>query len=567
MKKRKPIAEQYADDVLSGKILSCEYIKLACKRYYNDRKTGVDRGIFFNRKKAEKAIKFFSFLKHFKGEVAGKPFVLEPWQQFFIWNVFGFENADKTRRFTQVLLCVAKKNGKSALAGGIADYMLIADGENGAEIYSAATTRDQAQEIFKPAKKMLEKSVLNRVCDIYENSVTFPETSSFIKPISSDANSFEGKNPSAGLIDEIHVHKNFELISNIKTAMVNRKNPLLAMFTTRGYNKKGPLMQIEKALINVLKGVFVQDHTFGMIFTLDEADDWEKTENWIKANPNLNVSVEQKKLEQQCSDAKNNPSMLVGFLTKNLNIWQEASAVWIKDKNWMKAQSEIDIESLKGRDCFGALDLASTSDINCFGLLFPPLTEDEQFIFLAFFFLPEETVLERVKNENVMYDVWIRDGFIFPTPGNVTDYDFIYALITGQTHSGDKAEKEGLAEMFNIVSIAYDPWNSSQLVIWLTENGFEMSQFRQGYATMSPPTKELEKIVAKEQLNHGENPVLRWMCGNVALQRDPAGNIKIDKNKSNEKVDGMVTLVMTIGEFMTNGDMITAEPEFYFLKS
>jgi len=545
-------AVQYADDVLNEKILACNHVKNACKRYFDDIKHGPERGIYFNEQKAIKAIKFSEVLKHFKSTAAGKPFIQEPWQQFITWNLFGFERANGYRRFTQSYISVAKKNGKSPYAGFVSAKGLLVDGEEAAEIYSTATTRDQAKEVFIYTKEMLKRSKLKEYINFLTHSIAYEPNASFMKPLSADADSFEGKNPHIVTVDEFHAHKTDELYTNSKTAMVNRPQPLILVITTRGYNKQGPCFQMDKIAIKILDGSLQQDNMFAIIYTLDDGDNWEDPKNWIKANPNLGVSVQLDKLQDGFIDAKNDPTKAVSFKTKNLNLWEDAAKTWITTKQYNACTGDvpIDIEKLKGRKCWGGLDLASVNDTTSLCLIFPD-DDHEYFTILWYFWLPEMSYQERIKKDGVNYDLWAKEGFIELTDGNTTDYNYIYSRITGFTKYGDKTTEPGIVDLFNLQSIAYDRYNSSQLVIDLIDQGIEMSAFGQGFVSMSTPTKEVFKLVLSQKLIHGGNPVGRWQCSNIVITQDAAENIKIDKKKAAEKVDGWVALVMAKGEYLT----------------
>lgn len=547
-KKKIHPAEQYAHDVLSGKILACEYVKLACKRYFNDRETGEQRGIYFNENKALRIINFFKFVKHSKGEWAGQQFELEPWQQFSLWNIFGFENADGTRRYNYAYIEVPKKNGKTTWMAGIANYLFIADGEDGAEIYSAALNRPQAKKCFNEAQSMIRKSpALSKRVTVYTHNMHILSTESKFEPLTSDEDSQEGINPHGAIIDEYHVHKNTGIYDTIKSAMGSRRNPIILIITTAGFDKNKPCFTERKKVIQILEGSIIQDNYFGIIYTADEGDNWEDETTWQKCNPNYGKSVKPTYIKKEYIDAKNSPTKLVNFLTKNLNIWTDAQEIWIKDKDWVASGSPFELESLKRMECYGGLDLSSVSDITSLCLLFP--LGDEQFKALWYFWLPELTAEDRKKYVN--YHVWKEQGYITFTEGNVIDYDWIYADVTGFTTNGDKAKKPGIVDLFDLKSIAYDRYNSSQIVINLQQAGVELSPFGQGFVSMNTPTQGIEKLILQKKLNHGSNPVMRWMCSNVSIEKDAAGNMKINKKKSSEKVDGMVSLVMAYGEYLT----------------
>lgn len=548
-----PAPMQYAYDVLNGEILVCRFVMLAVQRHFADLKNGHKRELYFDEAAAWRAINFFKFLKHSKGEFAGKPFELSPWQQFIVWVLFGWLREDGTRRFRYGYTEISRKNGKTTFAAGIGLYMMLGDKESGAEVYSAATTRDQAKICFEEAQRMVSKSGLKQYATVYKHNIHSTGTASKFEPLSSDADSLDGLNPHCAVIDEYHAHKDAEIYNVMKSAMGARTQPLQFIITTAGFNKFGPCYQLRKTLLEILEGKKEDDAFFAMVYTLDEDDDWTDETVWIKANPNLHyIPTMLNYLKQECKQAINNVSEEVNFKTKNLNVWTDASKTWLADAVWMQGKDEVDPFELAGRECYAGLDLASTRDITAFVLFFPA-EDGESFMILPFFWIPEMSYQERVKKDGVNYDAWIKEGFIRTTPGNTTDYDQV------------KADIIALGAQYQIKSIAFDRWNSSQLVNQLVDEGATLSPFGQGFVSMNAPTKELEKMVYEGKLQHGGNPVLRWMCGNIEIKRDPAGNIKIDKGKSSEKVDGMVALVMAIGEWLTCKD--ETAPSDYILRT
>lgn len=526
-------AEEYIKQVLNNEIVVGKYVKLSIQRHINDLKRD---DMYFDSQAGDRAIQFFSFLKHTKGRnFAGKDFELTGWQAFIIYSLFGWKNLNGDRRFRLSYTEVAKKNGKSTLAAGIGLYMMIADKEPGAEIYSVATQRDQAKIVFNEARNMVKVSPdLSGIVTVFAHNLHVENTFSKFEALSSDQDSFEGKNPYCGIIDEFHAHKDDLLFNNIKAATVARTQSLIWIITTAGFNKEGPCYHFRKMCLDLLEGRIVDDGLFVIIFALDDEDDWHDKDLWVKANPNLNISVLLPALESEFQQAVNSTTAEVGFKTKNLNMWIDSERIWIPGDKWNKCNS--DYPEFKGLPCYGAIDLSSTKDITCFGLLF----KLDKFHWLPFFFVPDMTLLERVRKDNVNYDRWASEGHIIQTGGNVVDYEFIRTFINLK------------AKEYKIKTIQYDPWNSSSLVTGLGEDGAVMQEFRQGWASMSAPTKQLEKLVLNQEINFGGNPVMSWMNGNVSIKTDPAGNIKIDKSKAIEKVDGMVTLVMAIGGWMTD---------------
>ena len=529
-------AEQYAQQVLAGEVMVCEFVTLAVKRYYNDLENALDKGWYFDRKAAIRAIGFIEKLKHTKGKWAGQRFKLESWQQFILWNIFGWMKADGTRRFRYVYVEIARKNGKTALSAGIGLYMLFADGEARPEVYSAATVKDQARICFSDAVEIVKKTDLKNYLSPYRNSIVYELKSGMMKPLSSDYGTHDGLNPSCGIIDEFHAHKDSGMFDVIKSAFGARRQPLMFIITTAGFNKNGACYAYRSNVIKILQGINEDDSLFGIIYTLDSKEEWDNPKMWIKSNPNLGISVFPEYLADQVNDAKNRPEAVRNVMTKNVNLWVDAEKTWILDDMWQKCIGTTDIKSLRGCKCWGGLDLSNFSDITAFVLLFH---ENEKFQLLPFFWIPEDKMLEKIRKENINYDKWSSLGFVKVTAGNVLDYDFV------------KADILQIAEIYDLQSTAYDRWNASQTIIDLQNEGMECSPFGQGYGSMGAPTKEFEKMVLTEKIEHFGNPVLRWMMASTVVKTDPAGNIKPDKEKSSQKIDGIVASIMALGEWMT----------------
>lgn len=529
-------AELYAEQVRSGEILVCEYVRLAVERYYADLDRALDRGWYFDKRAAMRAIHFIEKLKHTKGEWAGQRFRLEPWQQFVLWNIFGWKNADGTRRFRYAYIEIARKNGKTALSAGIGLYMLFADGESRPEVYSAATVKDQAKICFSDAVEIVKATDLKNYLTPYRNSIVYELKGGTMKPLSSDYGTHDGLNPSCGIIDEFHAHKDSGMFDVIKSAFGARRQPLMFIITTAGFDKSGVCYAYRENVIKVLHGVNEDDSLFGIIYTLDDKSEWDDPKMWIKANPNLGVSLSADYLADQVKDAKNRPEAVRNVMTKNVDLWVDAERTWILDDAWQKCIGTTDPADLKGCACWGGLDLSNVSDITAYVLLFH---ENDRFQLLPHFWIPEEKMLEKVRKENINYDKWVAEGYVTVTPGNVIDYDFV------------KADILRIVADYDLRTSAYDRWNSSQTIIDLQNEGMECNPFGQGYGSMSAPTKEFEKLVLTGKIEHFGNPVLRWMLASTLVKTDPAGNIKPDKEKSTQKIDGIVTAIMALGEWMT----------------
>jgi phage terminase large subunit-like protein len=531
-------AEAMRADLRQLPVRVSRYVWLACERHLRDLEHGHERGLWFDEKAATVRVKFFGLLTHNKGKWAGQPLTLEPWQQFYIASIFGWKRADGTRRFRESYLEVARKNGKSTVGSGVCLELLVLDGEAGAEIYTAATKKEQARIVFGDAQNMVRKSTaLGKKVKVQQHSIFVPTTLSKMVPMSSDSKTEDGLNPHGIYIDEYHAHPDDSLYSVLKSATGARSQPLLSIITTAGFLRNGPCAQLRKANIGLLEQTHHDDSYFIIIYSLDEGDDWQDESCWQKANPNLGVSVSLDYLREQFLTAQRLPSQVVPFMTKHLNIWTDSAAVWLPAELWAQGALGTPLAELPGRKAWGGLDLAKTRDISSFVLMLPK--DGGAFDVLCWFWVPEDKVDERTKKDAVPYRQWVDEGYLIATPGNVTDYDFI------------KSEIRAACDLYQVQMIDYDPWNSSQLVIDLTNEGMPMQAMRQGFYSLSAPTSELENLVAANKIHHYGHPVLAWMCGNVALQRDAAGNIKIDKGKSSEKVDGMAALVNALGGYMS----------------
>jgi len=534
----KNAAEKYMQEILEEKILCGEYERLAVERHMQDFKEGIDRGLYFDLKAANRALRWFTFLRHSKGsQFKGNPFDLSGWQAFIIYNLFGWKNADDTRRFRKAYISVAKKNGKTTFGAGIALYMLKADSEARAEIYSAATKRDQAKICFEEAQNMVKTSHgLSNYFTVYQHSIFDQLTGSYFQPLASDSDKQDGLNPHFAIIDEYHAHKDDKLVDNIQSGMGSRIQPLLMYITTAGFNRTSPCYEEEKVCKQILQGILEQDDKFAMIFSLDQGDDWEDPSIWRKANPNLDVSLSLKFLEGEYKNAKNNNRKIVNFQTKNLNMWVDSSISWIRHKAWKQCNFGYDPEKLAGKICWGGLDLASHVDFNWFSLVFEN-EEEGRVDLLCWAWIPEAKLEDG--SDRVDYRQWRDQGWLKVTPGNVVDIDTMLADIIGICHT------------YDVQSIGIDPARLYHGVSQgLQKEDITLNEFRQNTVAMDTPTRELEKLVLEKKLNHGGNPILAWMISNVEIMEDTSGNIKASKGRSRDKIDGVVATIMALGEYM-----------------
>lgn len=545
--------DQYVEDVISGRQVACKWVRLAVERHVRDLEQAQANGWRFDHEKARVAIAFFSLLKHSKGEWAGQTIRLEGWQQFITAMIFGWLKADGTRRFKNAYIEVARKNGKSTWAAGVGLYMLLADGEPGAEIYSAATKRDQARITHSEATRMAKASPnIRNIVRIFKDNIHIENTASKYEPLGSDTDSADGLNVHAAIVDELHAHKSRDMWDVLDTATSARRQPLMLAITTAGFDRNSICWELHTYTEQVLQGSVVDYDWFGIIYTLDKdpkdpekTEDWDNEDCWIKANPNIGVSKRWDDMRSKARKAKEMPTALNNFLRKELNVWTQSITKWVNWEHWTACNGAADPVGLRGRTCYGGLDLSSNTDISALVLVFPPQQDGDEYQVLCRFFVPEDTARERTKQENMLYQNWIRQGYLTATAGNVIDYDFILEQIDED------------AKTYDLQEIAYDRWGATKIAQAIQELAGRddfLVQFGQGYASMSPPTKELERLILDHKLAHGNNPVLNWMADNLVVRTDPAGNIKPDKERSLEKIDGMVAMIMALDRALRRVD-------------
>lgn len=490
----------------------------------------------YDKAKADRAVAFIQNLKHTKGKWDGKPFLLLPWQEQIVRDIFGIVRPDGKRQFRSAYIEIPKKNGKSELAAAIALYLLYGDGEASAEVYGCANDRNQASIVFDVAKRMVEKSPAllrrSKIAAATKRIVNY-RNAGFYQVLSAETGTKHGLNISGLVFDEIHAQPNRKLYDVMtKGSGDAREQPLFFIITTAGTDKESICYELHTKALDIMNGRKIDHSFYPVIYGLSDEDDWNDEANWYRANPSLGYTISIDRVRDAYKDALDNPAEENVFKQLRLNIWTNSAVAWIPDHIYERGNLKIDFSALEGRDCYAGLDLSSTSDITAFVLVFPPRSESEKYIVLPFFWLPEETLELRCRRDHVLYDVWQRQGYINTTEGNVIHYGFIERFI------------ERLGEKYHIIEIAYDRWNATQMVQNLEDMGFTMVPFGQGFKDMSPPSKELYKLLMEGNINHGGNPVLKWMAQNVVMRQDPAGNIKPDKERSVEKIDGVVALIM-----------------------
>ncbi len=544
----KKTVAKYMSDVMSGKIPACKWVKLAVKRQQDDmkRNTCEQFPYHFSEERAERVIDFVhDYCIHVKGVLDRKPLILQPWQIFCTWVIFGWLGKDGFRRFNTVFIEVAKKNGKSTWVAGLALYMLIADGEGGAEIYSAATTKDQAKVVFHDyARAMVVKSEdLREVLGFNALSIYDKETStSSFKAVASEVDSLDGKNPHCAIIDEYHAHKTDGVYRIMSDGMSARKQPLIILITTAGFDPEVPCVDEEEYAQRVLSGRAKNETYFGIVYTLDEKDEWTDKSKWIKANPNLGVSKERKAMERDFQKALDMPAEQSKFKNKNLNIWTKNRFGWITDEDWKACEQEFDIEEMKGAPCYAGIDLASVGDTTAYSLAFP---WEDKFRMITRVFLPGQGIVEREKRERFEWQQMANEGHCVLTPGRSTDYDFI------------QVQMEKDMEFFDLKEIAYDPHNASQFVANLEKLGWEkyLVEFSQSWRFISPASKDFETKILNKALVSLPNPVVSWEVSNTEIKRDANANIrpiKPESRQSSKHIDAVIAMLMALDRAVRN---------------
>ena len=501
---------------------------------------------YFDKKAADKAIGFIeTFITHTKGELVGNKLILENWQKKIVGDIFGWKDKKtKLRKYRTVFIEVPRKNGKSTLCAAIGLYMLFADEERGSEIYSAAGDRAQAGIVFEIAKGMiLQSPELSKRGNVFRNSIVNESKGNFYQAISSDSKTKHGYNANCIVFDELHTQPNRDLWDTLTTSTGSRRQPLTIAITTAGYDKQSICYEIYSYAKKVLNKIISDDTFYSVIYESENDDNIQSEKIWKKANPNYGISLRKEYMKIESQKAVDVPSYQNTFRRLMLNQWTDSHSAWLTSGEWNACYQDFDYSILEGKECWGGLDLASTRDLTAFVLLF---NLESKFFFIPYIFIPEDNAKKRSERDSVDYISWMRDGHIISTPGDVTDYSFIRSKINE------------LSKKYRIQSICYDRWNASQLVIDLQNDGANMDPFGQGFVSMSMPTKTLEAEILAKNIIHNNNPCMNWCMSNVALLEDPAGNLKVAKNKSKEKVDPVVALVMALGCHLTteSGDSV-----------
>lgn len=545
---------QYANDVRTGKIVVGKRIKQTVERFYTWLESAEKDGYVLDHKKGMQILSFFpTFLNHTIGKLAGKPFVLAPFQQFTMYNIFGWVHAETGfRRINTVYDKRAKKNGKTAEMAGLALYALSFDLEMEAQIYVGATKEEQARICWKQAKMYIESPVANpalRKMGFYcqQKIIGFKSTSSTMMPLGGDSKTQDGINCHVGIIDEYHAHKDDSVKENLESSTVQRSQPLIYQITTAGANVQSACKNYEDSVIEVLEGRNIDHSLWIMIHDIDQEDlktpeSWENKELWIKANPLLGNGLAIEGIEKEFVKALNQPSKIRNFKTKNLNMWVDQQFSWIFNEDWTKNKvDEIPMDRFTKYGAYAGLDLSTTTDLSAYAILSEPDELGERYLKI-WLFCPKDTIEKRSKEDRVPYQYWADQGYIVATPGNVIDYFVISDIIKSTFHE------------HKVIRLEYDRYNATQLIQELQESGLNVSEFSQAIGTISAPTKEFEKLVYSGKIKHDGNPALAWMLASCVIYYDANDNMKVHKGRSGangRRVDGIIATINALGGSMS----------------
>ena len=533
---------EYANKIVSGEIIAGKMVIQACQRHLEDLKRS---DFYFDVDAAEHVIKFAEFLKYSEGDVAGQKIILEPWQCFIVGSIFGWKKNNGLRRFKKSYVQVSRKNSKSTLLGIVSLYALIADGESAGQVYTAATMRDQARITHQHSVRMAKSSPeIMELVKIYRDNITVPSTNSKFVPLGADADSLDGLNPSFCCMDELHASKNRKMWDVLVSAMGARSQPTLIAITTAGFNQTGICYEQYQYSKDILNNTIADETYFSYVAQIDEGDDWTDETVWIKSNPNLGKSVSLEYLQDECARAKHIPAAQNNFLTKHMDVWTQQHTVWIPlelwDKNFLNIITE---EEMHNRRCYGALDLSSVSDMTSWTMAFPREDDPETLDFIYRFWCPESKLYDNANKYKDQYQTWAKQGYLLTTPGDAVDYKFIEAQVLKD------------AEQFNLVDMNLDRlFQGHQVGINLQQEGIEITSMGMGFVSFAAPMVEFERRILSKKMNHANHPIIRWMIGNMSVVSDPIGNLKPDKISSQGKIDGIITMIMSLDRAMRHID-------------
>ena len=529
---------QYAKDVVSGKILACQWVKLACKRFLDDINS---QDYYFDEKKYNTLTTFTGVMKHYSSGAAGKPFILEPWEDFIICNIFCLYRVDSRRRkYKTAHISVSRKNGKTTLAAALGLFSLIADGEPASSVIMAANSREQAHIDFDAASAFARQlDPRKKSLKVLRNEIVFQKNNASLKVISADASTGDGLNPSMVILDELHEAVDSKLFDVLRSGQGFREQPLMLSITTAGFRIGGFCNQYEDYCKEILMGQKVDETLFALLYTLDDGDDWTDESNFIKSNPNLGVTVKRDWLSEQVNQAKNSPTLEVGVKTKNLNVWCSSSTTWIPEQYIRKSLMDVDLTEFKNKNnylVYLGFDLAAISDLTAVSIMFVD-PETEEYFFKTWYYLPKSALDGKYNSE--LYKMWSSKGFLTLTDSETTDYNYIQNQIVY------------LYETFDVQGVFFDSWNAQMLVNNLTNLGLPMTAYSQSIGNFNKPTKEMERLVLSDKVRFDNNPITRFCFDNVELKVDLNGNSKPVGDHQSRKIDGVISMLNALGGYLS----------------
>ena len=529
---------QYAKDVVSGKILACQWVKLACKRFLDDINS---QDYYFDENKYNTLTTFTGVMKHYSSGAAGKPFILEPWEDFIICNIFCLYRVDTRRRkYKTAHISVSRKNGKTTLAAALGLFSLIADGEPASSVIMAANSREQAHIDFDAASAFARQlDPRKKSLKVLRNEIVFQKNNASLKVISADASTGDGLNPSMVILDELHEAVDSKLFDVLRSGQGFREQPLMLSITTAGFRIGGFCNQYEDYCKEILMGQKVDDTLFALLYTLDDGDDWTDESNFIKSNPNLGVTVKKDWLSEQVNQAKNSPTLEVGVKTKNLNVWCSSSTTWIPEQYIRRSLMDVDLTEFKNKNnylVYLGFDLAAISDLTAVSIMFVD-PETEEYFFKTWYYLPKSALDGKYNSE--LYKMWSSKGFLTLTDSETTDYNYIQNQIVY------------LYETFDVQGVFFDSWNAQMLVNNLTNLGLPMTAYSQSIGNFNKPTKEMERLVLSDKVRFDNNPITRFCFDNVELKVDLNGNSKPVGDHNAKKIDGVISMLNALGGYLS----------------
>lgn len=529
---------QYAKDVVSGKILACQWVKLACKRFLDDINS---QDYYFDEKKYNTLTTFTGVMKHYSSGAAGKPFILEPWEDFIVCNIFCLYRVDTRRRkYKTAHISVSRKNGKTTLAAALGLFSLIADGEPASSVIMAANSREQAHIDFDAASAFARQlDPRKKSLKVLRNEIVFQKNNASLKVISADASTGDGLNPSMVILDELHEAVDSKLFDVLRSGQGFREQPLMLSITTAGFRIGGFCNQYEDYCKEILMGQKVDETLFALLYTLDDGDDWTDESNFIKSNPNLGVTVKRDWLSEQVNQAKNSPTLEVGVKTKNLNVWCSSSTTWIPEQYIRRSLMDVDLTEFKNKNnylVYLGFDLAAISDLTAVSIMFVD-PETEEYFFKTWYYLPKSALDGKYNSE--LYKMWSSKGFLTLTDSETTDYNYIQNQIVY------------LYETFDVQGVFFDSWNAQMLVNNLTNLGLPMTAYSQSIGNFNKPTKEMERLVLSDKVRFDNNPITRFCFDNVELKVDINGNSKPVGDHQSRKIDGVISMLNALGGYLS----------------